>query len=234
MLSCEGVIATLFYRISTNKILQNNYLSNDFYNNFLISDLNNETDAKELFTPFENVMLKTFWTWYKIKDILNENSIPFIEFIKMWCECFPQDKQELIKLFISTTVGKTISNDLSDIYEKAAYNGMIGNIQALIESFNEYKKIFNILCNMIENNEIAIDKNIGKEMWIENTHIKIPKYLWLDEEMIPLKINLNTAWLYDLMSFPKITLEKATEILKERIKKGYFKSVEEVEQGYFI
>ncbi|MDT8719681.1 helix-hairpin-helix domain-containing protein [Clostridium sp. 19966] len=234
MLSCEGVIATLFYRISTNKILQNNFLSKDFYNNFLLSNISNETDAKELFTPFENVMLKTFWTWYKIKDNLNENSIPFIEFIKMWCECFPEDKQELIKLFISTTVGKTISNDLADIYEKAAYNGMIGNIQALIDAYNEYKKTFNNLCDMIENYDIAIDKNIGKEIWIENSHVKIRKCFWLNEEMIPLKINLNTASLYDLMSFPKITLEKATEILKERVKKGYFNTVDEVGQDYFI
>ncbi|QSX05670.1 helix-hairpin-helix domain-containing protein [Sedimentibacter sp. zth1] len=234
MLSCEGVIATLFYRISTNKILQNNYLSEDFYNNFLISNINDRSNIKELFTPFENIILKTFWIWYKIKDSLNENSIPFIEFIKMWCECFPQDKQELLKLFISTTVGKTISNDLSDIYEKAAYNGMIGNMQVLIEAINEYKKTFDNLCKMIENGDIAIDENIGKEIWIENTHVKIPKYFWLNEEMIPLKVNLNTASLYDLISFPKITLAKATEILNNRTKKGYYKDVEEVGLDYFI
>ena len=234
MLSCEGVIATLFYRISTNKTLQNNYLSKDFYNNFLISNIIDESDIRKLFTPFENVMLKTFWAWYKIKDSLNESSIPFIEFIKMWFECFPQDKQELLKLFIATTVGKTVSNDLSVIYEKAAYNGMIGNMQAFVEDLNEYKKTLNNLCHMIENDDIAIDKNIGKELWIENTHVKIPKYFWLDEEMIPLKVNLNTVSLYDLMSFPKITLEKATEILNERTKKGYFKTVEEAGLEYFI
>ncbi|MEG0306644.1 MAG: hypothetical protein RR636_01790 [Clostridium sp.] len=234
MLSCEGVIATLFYRISTNKILQNNYLPVHFYNNFLISNINDKSDIKELFTPFENIMLKTFWTWYKIKDDLNETSVPFIEFIKMWCECFPQDKQELLKLFISTTVGKTISNDLSDIYEKAAYNGMIGNMNVFIKDLNEYKKTFNNLCHMVENGDIAIDKNIGKEIWIENAHIKIPKYFWLDEEMIPLNVNLNTVSLYDLMSFPKITLEKATEILNERTKKGYFKTIDEVGLDYFI
>lgn len=234
MLSCEGVIATLFYRISTNKILQNNYLSKDFYNNFLISNINDEFDIKELFNPFENIMLKTFWIWYKIKDILNENSIPFIEFIKMWCECFPQDKQEILKLFISTTVGKSISNDLSDIYEKAAYNGMIGNMQVLIEALNEYKKTFDNLYLMIENKDIAIDKNICKEIWIENTHVKIPKYFWLNEEMIPLKVNLNTASLHDLISFPKITPAKATEILNDRTNKGYFKTVEEVGLDNFM
>ncbi|WP_055669885.1 ComEA family DNA-binding protein [Desnuesiella massiliensis] len=234
MLSCEGVIATLFYRISTNETIQNNYLSKDFYNNFLISNINDETEVKELFTSFENVMLKTFWTWYKIKDSLNEDSIPFIEFIKMWCECFPQDKQELLILFISTTVGKTISNDLSEIYEKAAYDGMVGKLHPFVETLKEYKKAYNNLCHMIENGDIAIDKNIGKELWIENTHVKIPKYFWLKEEMIPLKVNLNTVSLYDLMSFPKITLEKATEILNERTKKGYFKAVEEVGLEYFI
>ncbi|MCT4542171.1 MAG: helix-hairpin-helix domain-containing protein [Vallitalea sp.] len=233
MLSCEGVIATLFYRISTNIILQNNYLSKDFYNNFLISNINNQSDIRKLFTPIENVMLKTFWIWYKIKNKLNQSSIPFIEFINMWCECFPQDKPELLKIFLTTTVGKTISNDLSYIYEKAAYTGMIGNMHAFVESISEYKKTYNSLYHMIKKGDIALDKNIGKEIWIENTHIKVPKCFWLNKEMIPLKVNLNTASIYDLMSFPKINLDKATEIVNERAKKRYFKAVEEVGLNYF-
>ena len=233
MLSCEGVIATLFYRMSTNTVLQNNYLSKDFYNKFLIKNLEDENDVKDLFTPFENVILKTFWIFYKIKDRLNENSIPFIEFIKVWSEYFPEDKEELLKLFICTTIGKTISKDLAKVYEESAYNGMVGNIKEVRKNFNKYKRIFGDLIKMIQNGNIKIDKNIGGEMWIENSYVKIPKYFWAGEEMIPLKINLNTASIYDLMSFPKITIEKAKEIISKREEKGYFKSVEDIGIEYF-
>jgi DNA uptake protein ComE-like DNA-binding protein len=61
----------------------------------------------------------------------------------------------------------------------------------------------------------------------------VPKCFWLNKEMIPLKVNLNTASIYDLMSFPKINLDKATEIVNERAKKRYFKAVEEVGLNYF-
>ena len=233
MLSCEGVIATLFYRISTNTVLKNNYLSKDFYNNFLIKNLKDESDIKDVFTPFENVILKTFWIWYKIEDRLNERSIPFIEFIKMWFECFPEDKEELLKLFIGTTIGKTISTDLSGVYERSAYNGMVGNIKEVRENFNEYKRIFGDLVKMIQNGGVKIDENVGGEIWIKNDCVKIPKYFWADEETIPLKINLNTASICDLMSFPKITMEKAKEIISRREEKGYFKSVEDIGIEYF-
>lgn len=233
MLSCEGVIATLFYRISTNAILQNNYLTRDFYNEFLIKNLEEEKDIRDLFTPFENVILKSLWILYKIQDKLNENSIPFIEFIKLWCESFPEDKEEITRLFICTTVGKTVSNDLAEVYERAAYNGMVGNIKGVREDFNEYKRTLGELAKMIQEGHMKIYEKIGGEIWIENSYVKIPEYLWAGEEMINLKINLNTASICDLMSFPKINMEKAKEIINRRDKEGYFKSVEEIGVEYF-
>lgn len=61
MLSCEGVLATLFYRINTNKILQDNYLEESFYNQFLLGPIPEGTEPKEFFTPKENVFLKNFY-----------------------------------------------------------------------------------------------------------------------------------------------------------------------------
>lgn len=226
MLSCEGVIATLFYRINTNKVLQTNYMPKGFYNNFLVSDIDDESMIRELFTPFENVILKNYWVWHNIREKLSEDSTPFIEFIKGWCECFPQDKPEIIKIFLSTTIGKTINNELSDIYENLAYNGMVGKINEVIKGFKEYKSLYNSLCNKVESGEISIDSNIGKEIWIENKNITIPSCFWSEEEMLPLRINLNTASAYDLMSFHNIDIQKAKEIINERDRKGYFKSID--------
>lgn len=234
MLSSEGLMATIFHRIDTNETLQNNYLSEDFYNNFLVCNITSYTDAKKLFTPLENVILKTFWVFYKMKDTINENSIPPIEFIEAWCNCFPKDAPEIIKLFITTTVGKTLGNELSDIYEKMSHDGMLGHVEAFVEDINEYQHKLTCTCEKILNGDIELSKNVGSELWIENTHVKIPSCLWSQEELLPLNINLNTASIYDLMSFPKIDLQKAIEIIEQRNQKGYFDSIEEVGKEYFL
>lgn len=227
MLSCEGVIATLFYRINTNNILKSNYQSKEFYNNFLLKDLTDNSQIKKLFTPFENIILKSFWVFSKIKDNLSAKSIPIIEYIKTWCDCFPEDKTEILKIFIHTTIGKTISNELSDLFEQTSYNGMIGNIKTYTKNVKQYQGMFNKVLDKVKNNKISIDKNIGSEIWIENKDVKIPKYFWLNNEKTSLRININTASFYDLISFNKITKEVASNIIKKRTHLGFFKSLHE-------
>ena len=89
MLSCEGVLATLFFRINTNNILQNTYRDESFYNQFLLNPIPKDSKPEELFTPMENVFLKNFYVWDKIKGGLTPESTIFIEFIKQWCNSFP-------------------------------------------------------------------------------------------------------------------------------------------------
>ncbi len=52
MLSCEGVLATLFYRINNNKKLQNGYKDKGFYERFLVSGLPDEVGGRENFFTF--------------------------------------------------------------------------------------------------------------------------------------------------------------------------------------
>lgn len=58
----------------------------------------------------------------------------------------------------------------------------------------------------------------------------IPSCFWSEEEMIPLKINLNTASVYDLMSFYKIDIQRGREIIDKRDKRGFFKSIDCLEE----
>jgi len=112
MLSSEGVLATLFYRINTNKILQNNFRENAFYDRFLLRPIPAGTTPKEIFTPLENVFLKNFHVWEKMKGRLNPESVILIEFIQEWGRSFPEDREEILKLFVMTTVGKTVTQEL--------------------------------------------------------------------------------------------------------------------------
>lgn len=113
-------------------------------------------------------------------------------------------------------------------------DGMIGDMNTFIDDMTKYKHILTFYCEEVLNGDIELSQNVGRELWIENPYVKIPSCLWFQEEFIPLNINLNTASIYDLMSFPKIDFEKANEIIKQRDKKGYFNSIDEVGKEYFL
>ncbi|UCE41486.1 MAG: helix-hairpin-helix domain-containing protein [Candidatus Aminicenantes bacterium] len=233
MLSCEGVLATLFYRINTNKILQDNYQDASFYNLFLLNPIPEDTKPEELFTPMENVFLKNFYVWDKIKGELTPESRIFIEFIKQWFNSFPEDKQEILKLFVIMTVGKTVTNDLGKTYETMSYHGIIGDYQKFRELATRVLDEALSMVKKILADEISLEANIGPQIWIKNEDFLIRTTLWNPQNKKPLSINLNTASEFDLTSFPKISLEKAQYIIKKREALGYFSSLEQAKASGF-
>jgi hypothetical protein len=234
MLSCEGVLATLFYRINTNKSLQNNFLGREFYNRFLFSPMPDDLEPKDLFSPFENVMLKNFCVWNRLNTAASEDGHLFIEYIKEWSRAFPDDKEEIFKLFILTTAGKTVNNDLGSVHERMAYAGLIGNIQKFRSIFLEYSSIYENLIKKIFSGEFSLESNMGPQLWIQNKDFLIRRTLWDSSRKQPLSINVNTASAFELSTFPGISLEKAEQIIRRREELGYFKSMEEAEAAGFI
>lgn len=220
MLSCEGVIATLFYRINTNKDIRYNYACKDFYNNFLIDKIPDDTDIRDIFNPFENVILKNFYVWSKLKDKINDDSIIFIHFIEEWINCFPEDRGVLIKIFISTTIGKTITNNLAKLYEKTAYYGLIGDMKNYLESSNSYNALLDSICEQAIGGKINLRQNIGEEFWIINKNFKMKPWMYIEEE-VPLTVNVNTASIYELCSFKQIPYNLAVQLVKKRDEQGY-------------
>lgn len=233
MLSCEGVLATLFYRINTNRILQNNYQDESFYDHFLLGPIPGGTKPEEIFTPMENVFLKNFYVWDKIKGSLTPESVIFLEFVKEWCHSFPEDKQEILKLFVMTTVGKTVTNDLGKTYEAMSYRGMIGDYRRFRELAAQFRDEASSLIQKVLKGELRLDANVGPQIWVENKNFLIRTTLWNPDNKKPLSINLNTASVYDLASYPKIGLEKAKKLIKERKELGYFTSLEQAKDCGF-
>jgi hypothetical protein len=227
MLSCEGVLATLFYRINTNETLQNSYRDNEFYNHFLIIPIPTQLKPQQIFNPFENVMLKHFWIWSKLDKKVTSESILFLEYIQGWLESFPEDENEIIKLFLLTTAGKTVSNELGNVYEELGFYGMIGNIQKFREYFKEYQKVFTTLEQRVLKEKSSLGENVGPQLWIENKSLLVRRALWDPSRKRPLWINLNTASAYDLASFPEISMKKAHNLIQLRNDLGFFKSIQE-------
>lgn len=233
MLSCEGVLATLFYRLNSDPALRNNYVDSKFYERFLLSPIPAGLKPQDIFSPFENVFLKNFWIWSRIKDRVGQGSVLVLEFLTEWSRSFPEDRAEVWKVFVSTTVGKTLSDEPGRLFEQAALFGMIGDYEGYLQAAAGAKKSLAEWTDRALSRTAGLDANLGPEIWVENKDFLIRTTLWSEEEKKPLRINLNTCSRYDLMTFPGIDLEKAGKIIEARDKLGFFRSLEGAKKSGF-
>ena len=227
MLSCEGVLATLFYRIGTDAVLQNNFREKSFYEPFLLAPIPSAFEPWDVFTPLENIFLKQFYVWDKIKKRLTPDTATFLEFLKEWGASFPEDRPEIFKIFLMTTLGKTVFSDLGKTYETMSYHGMIGDYQGFRKLAAQLQKETSSLIQKVLEDQVTLDANLGPQIWVTNEDFLIRTTLWNPQNKKPLSINLNTASAYDLASFPKIELDRAKELIEKREELGYFKSLEQ-------
>ena len=233
MLSCEGVLATLFYRMNTNQVLQKNYGKREFYKKFLLAPMPDELEASDLFTPFENVMLKHFWVWSRLGKNAKPDKALFLEYIKEWSVSFPEDGAELIRIFTLSTIGKTVSNDMGTLYEKMSYSGMVGNIQGFRKLLEELRAAYGATIKAVMSGKQNLDANVGPQIWVQNKDFLIRYALWDPSRKRPLWINLNTASEFDLMSFPGISQASAQKIISKRDELGFFKSLDDAKTHGF-
>jgi hypothetical protein len=233
MLACEGVIAALFYRINTDSALQHSYRDAAFYAPFLLRPMPAGSSPDAIFTPFENVLLKGAFVMHSMKDRINENGAPFLEFVNEWCRLFPEDKEELLNVFLRTTVGKTVTDSLGIVYEKMAYFGMVGNYKEYGRLRKEYDSAFTVVKADVVAGKRAIDANVGPQLWVENKDLPIPVTLFAPEPMYLLSVNLNTASVFDLASFKGISMAQAQSIIRARDSQRWFKSLEDARQHGF-
>ncbi len=229
MLSCEGVLATLFHRINTNAVLQNLYREKSFYERFLLHPIPSGIEAEDIFTPLENVFLKNFYVWDRIKERLTPETAIFIEFIEEWENSFPEDRAEICRLFVMTTVGKTAKDSLGKTFETMSYHGMIGDYERYRELAARFREEASALVENLLSGQKRLDDNLGPQIWVTNRGFPIRTTLWNPHNRKPLSINLNTASVYDLATFPQIGLDKAKAFIEKREELGYFKSLEQLE-----
>lgn len=227
MLSCEGVLATLFYQINTDQKLAQNYLKSDFYTPFLVKPIPAGTNPAQIFSPIENMMIKNFRVWYQMKNRDIPGS-PFIAWVEEWCRQFPDDRDEMLKLFIQITKGVTLSPELARLTEKINYLGQIGEYQEFKNLLPQYQDLIKKLVDHCKSDIKNLEANIGPELWVRSKSIKIRRALWMPEPKTPLAVNLNTASLPEIEAF--MSKDKAREFIQKRRETGYFNSPEQVKQ----
>lgn len=232
MMSSEGMLASLFYHINSNKALQAHYREAEFYRAFLLQSLPKGISPVELFSPYENVVLKNFYVWHLMNKKTSFNEKPvFTEFIRVWCEAFPEDKKELLEIFINLTAGMTITRELGEVYEKTAHAGVVGDYFSFMEMMKKYREMLERVFHGVSENLDSLDANVGPELWVENKNFQIRRYLWVPDVKTNLNVNINTASVYDLASFLGMGIERAEEIINKRRESGYFRSLAEARKA---
>lgn len=235
MLSCEGVMATLFYRINTSRALEGRYAPAAFYAPFLVRPLPQSVKPKDVFSPFENVMLKNFWIWSRMKErnAGGDGKPPFLIFLEEWIKTFPEDREELLRIVLSTTAGMTAGAAPGRLFEKASLAGLVGDYGRFMPAAAEYGKSLESLISGVLAGSIGPGAALGPELWVENKDFTVRTTLWVAENKRPLRVNLNTCSTYELMTFPGVTAVKARAIIAARDKAGSFSSMEEARRAGF-
>lgn len=233
MMASEGVIATLFYRITTDTVLQNSYAPAEFYRQFLRENPPASMNPQEIFTPLENELIKSAFCWYSMKDHVDSLDTPFTEYVKERCRLFPGDREELLTLVVATTAGRTVTEDLVPVYERMAYLGTVGRYAEYKQLSREYDSLLAEITSEVIGGTRAIDANLGPQLWVENSGFQIPIYVFFPEPTYPLWIDLNTAGYFDLVTFAGVTPEIARRILAARDRSGHFASMKAAEAAGF-
>jgi hypothetical protein len=219
MLASEGVIATLFYRMVNDQQLRNHYREASFYQP-LIHD--GSIQPEKIITPYENVNLKLFAAMAELGGT-DRNRPAIVRLVELYAALFPDEAKRIYTIFIETTWGATVSQELALRMELAAEAGGRGDINAFRKD-RPFTLLNSTIAEVVDGKR-TLDANLGPELWLLNPEFKIARAMWETERTLPLTINLNTAMEPELMTIPGIDQATAQKIVAARHTRGYFQNV---------
>jgi hypothetical protein len=222
MLSSEGFVATVFYRLVNNEALGKTWQQPAFYGPFLGHLSVSPSDE---LTPEENVYLKLFAAFRKTTSQSGQPVL--IQMLDAYKQLFPIEAGQINMIFLQTTWGATTSQSLASALEKAAHQGGTGDIQAF-EGTHAFAELQSVNKDLAAR-KLEFDSNLGPELWLVNKDFLITRTLWLKDRKLPLTINANTANLWELMTIPGIDLNTAQSVLRARHERGYFSSIADLQ-----
>jgi hypothetical protein len=216
MLASEGVIETLFYRIVNDEQLRNHYREASFYSPFLWKA---STNPEKIITPYQNVNLKLFAAMAALDHVDNSRPV-MVRLIERYAALFPDEAKRIYTIFIETTRGATVSQELASQMERAAEDGGRGDINAFRQE-RSFSLLISTITEVVDGKR-TLDANVGPEIWLLNSEFKIAGAMWETDRALPLTINLNTATEAELMTIPGIDFVAAQRIIAVRHTHGYF------------
>jgi hypothetical protein len=228
MMACEGVIATLFYRLANDDRLRSQYREAGFYQQFLPRGVSS-AEIKDAISPYENVNLKLFAAMRRVAvESVDAHRPLIIEIPKAYASLFPEEAEAIYGVFLKTTQGATASQELATAFEGAAVAGRRGDIEAFRQRSGAAFSLLRTITDQVAHGKLALEANLGSELWVLNSSFKIAAAVWERDRTLPLTVNLNTATEAELMTLPGVHLATARRMVAERRARGFFRSLDEL------
>jgi len=227
MMASEGVVATLFYRIVNETALRDHYRELAFYRPFLRADMS-AGRLHQTISSYENVNLKLFVAMRRAAKAIASGVPPMIAVVNSYAAVFPDEAPTIYKVFLETTRGATASQELAEAFERAARDGRGGDIGAFRSDSSSAFSMLNSTTDRVARGELAVDANLGPQLWLVNTDFQIAPAIWTSERTLSLTLNLNAATEVDLMTIPGVDLATARKIVSTRRARGFFRSLDDL------
>src|SRR5581483_6481150 len=209
MMASEGVISTLFYRLVNDRQLRESYRDDAFYSAF-------HADRANL-TPYDNINLKLFAAMNKLRGApATKPSI--IALLDRYASLFPEDAKRVYSVFLDTTWGATASRDVAQALRQASRDGHSGNMAAFRQS-RPFPRLDALIAD-VTSGKVALDANLGPELWVTNSDFKIASAAWSQDRSHALSLNLNTASVVEFMTIHGVDLPLARCIVALRDSRG--------------
>lgn len=232
MLSCEGVVSHIFYQMAQDSALQNRYMKQEFYEQFLDGDAG---DFKSRISPQENLYLKMLYAKYsqfsQYKDIKPKTAGPlFLDFIATYIKLFPEDANDVLLHFGMGTFLTSVRKDAQTMYKAADIDAhlMIHDMEAAQKSIQALFKTVQDTITALKADNPALYANIGAPLWIENDKFQP---VILGEKLDSFSINLNAAEEFELMTLPGMNAQKAAALVEYRDANGYFSDIADLKKA---
>lgn len=233
MLSTEGFVATLFYRLVRDAAIQSGYLSDkSFYEKFYGRKL--ETEPREIFSPLENAYLKiifakrSLFKKYETHEALEEAMV-FADFIMEYAAAFSADARAALGGFCMNSYFAGVWEDAAAFYRKnyRAAHLTLFEPETLRKSFSEsFQRIQKTIDGMGTSGVGLKLKYAGVPLWIVNDTFNLGD----ESEKFFVSINLNAAEEYELASISFLTKGQAADIASRRDNKGFFSVIGDLSQ----
>jgi len=216
MMASEGVVSTLFYRMVTDEKLRSHYREPSFYRPFLQGDV---AQPEKTISPYDNINLKLFAAMTELRGLKSDQP-PMIRLVERYAQLFPDEARRIYGDFIATTWGATASQQLASELVRLASDGARGDRVAFQK---DDTSSFSSTIGEVTDGKLALDGNLGPELWLVNSQFKIASSVWGTERRLPLTINLNTATEPELMTIAGLDLAAARKIIAVRNARGFFR-----------
>ncbi|MGO9088009.1 MAG: ComEA family DNA-binding protein [Candidatus Sulfotelmatobacter sp.] len=222
MMASEGVVSTLFYRMVNDDELRSHYREPSFYKPFLQGDI---AQPEKTISPYENINLKLFAAMTELRGLKSDQP-PMIRLVEHYAQLFPDEARRIYGDFIATTWGATTSPQLASELVRLASDGARGDRVAFQ---TDDTSSFSSTIGEVADGKLALDANLGPELWLVNSEFKIASSVWGTDRRLPLTINLNTAAEPELMTIAGVDMVAARKIIAARNKQGFFRSVNDLD-----